>query len=69
VTLRGTGVSILLAEQNIYFSLDIADRAYVLETGRVVMEGNSADIAADPGIRSAYLGIVPGSQEELCPQV
>ena len=67
MTLRGRGVSILLAEQNIYFSLDIADRAYVLETGRVVMEGTSGDIASDPGIRSAYLGIEPEPQEGRYP--
>lgn len=60
--LRKSGVSIFLAEQNIYFSLDVADRAYILETGRFVMEGASSDIAANPGIRSAYLGIEPGSQ-------
>jgi branched-chain amino acid transport system ATP-binding protein len=57
VRLRETGVSIFLAEQNIYFSLDIADRAYVLETSRLVMEGTSSEIAADPGVRSAYLGV------------
>jgi branched-chain amino acid transport system ATP-binding protein len=55
-TLRSNGVAILLAEQNIYFSLDIADRAYVLETGRVVIEGPSSTVALDPQVQSAYLG-------------
>jgi branched-chain amino acid transport system ATP-binding protein len=56
-TLKGAGVAILLAEQNIYFSLDVADRAYVLETGRVVIEGPSNIIAQDSRVKSAYLGI------------
>jgi branched-chain amino acid transport system ATP-binding protein len=55
-TLREAGVAILLAEQNIYFSLDVADRAYVLETGRVVIEGTSGIIAQDSRVKSAYLG-------------
>jgi branched-chain amino acid transport system ATP-binding protein len=60
-TLRGEGVAVLLAEQNIYFSLDIADRAYVLETGRVVIEGPSVEVARDPQVQSAYLGVAPGT--------
>ncbi len=56
-TLKRAGVAILLAEQNIYFSLDIADRAYVLETGRVVIEGSSSVIEQDSRVKSAYLGI------------
>lgn len=59
-TLKGAGVAILLAEQNIYFSLDVADRAYVLETGRVVIEGPSSIIAQDSRVKSAYLGITQG---------
>lgn len=59
-TLREAGVGILLAEQNIYFSLDVADRAYVLETGRVVIEGPSSIIAQDSRVKSAYLGITQG---------
>jgi branched-chain amino acid transport system ATP-binding protein len=58
--LREAGVAILLAEQNIYFSLDLADRAYVLETGRVVIEGPSSIIAKDSRVKSAYLGITQG---------
>jgi branched-chain amino acid transport system ATP-binding protein len=56
-TLQGEGVAILLAEQNIYFSLDIAQRVYVLETGRIVIDGPARTIAENPQVKSAYLGI------------
>jgi len=56
-TLQKKGVAILLAEQNIYFSLDIAERVYVLETGRVVIEGPARTVAENPQVQSAYLGI------------
>ena len=55
--LRARGVSVLLAEQNIFFSLEMADRAYVLETGRVAIEGPSRVVADDARVKSAYLGI------------
>ena len=51
------GVTILLVEQNLHQALAISERGYVLETGRIVREGRSADLAADPSIRSAYLGL------------
>jgi branched-chain amino acid transport system ATP-binding protein len=51
------GVTILLVEQNIMHALNISDRAYVLENGRIVMEGESKDILEDPHIKSAYLGL------------
>jgi ABC-type branched-subunit amino acid transport system ATPase component len=38
-------------------ALDVADRAYVLENGRIVMSGNAAELKDDPGIRKAYLGL------------
>ncbi|MDQ5844510.1 MAG: ABC transporter ATP-binding protein [Acidobacteriota bacterium] len=50
------GTTILLVEQNAHAALGHSDRAYVLETGRIVMEGKSADLAADPRIKEAYLG-------------
>jgi branched-chain amino acid transport system ATP-binding protein len=59
-TLQKKGVAILLAEQNIYFSLDIAERVYVLETGRVVIEGPARTVAENPQVQSAYLGISTG---------
>jgi branched-chain amino acid transport system ATP-binding protein len=51
------GVTVLLVEQNVFKTLSIADRAYVLENGRIVLEGKGADLLADPHIRQAYLGI------------
>ena len=50
------GVTILLVEQNAVMALDYADRAYVLENGRVALSGQSKDLARDEKVRSAYLG-------------
>jgi len=50
------GTSILLVEQNAQMALSIADRGYVLETGRVVLEGNSQELLHDPQVIGAYLG-------------
>ena len=49
-------VSILLVEQNAAMALDLADRAYVIETGRVVLSGASSDIKKDEAVRRSYLG-------------
>ena len=57
VSLRKSGVTILLVEQNVTAALAIADRAYVIETGRIVLSGASADLASDPRVREAYLGL------------
>jgi branched-chain amino acid transport system ATP-binding protein len=54
--IRGQGMTVLLVEQNAHAALKHSDRAYVLETGRIVMEGASKDLAADPRIKEAYLG-------------
>jgi branched-chain amino acid transport system ATP-binding protein len=54
--IRERGVTVLLVEQNAHMSLAIADRAYVLETGRVVMSGDAKELARDPRIKEAYLG-------------
>ena len=54
--LRGTGVAILLVEQNARAALRVADRGYVLETGRVTLEGDSAALAVDGRIVEMYLG-------------
>ena len=51
------GVTILLVEQNVYQSLRISNRAYVLETGRVVMTGTGADLLSDDHVKSAFLGM------------
>lgn len=53
---RETGLAILLVEQNAALALDVAHRAYVLETGSVRLSGPAADLAADPRIREAYFG-------------
>ena len=50
------GVTIFLVEQNANKALSIADRAYVLETGNVIVSGNASDVANDPKVREAYLG-------------
>ncbi len=55
-TIRAEGTTILLVEQNAYAALQHSDRAYVLETGRIVMQGNSKELAADPRVKEAYLG-------------
>ena len=57
VSLRKAGVTVLLVEQNVSAALAIADRAYVIETGRIVLAGASADLANDPRVREAYLGL------------
>jgi branched-chain amino acid transport system ATP-binding protein len=55
--LRSSGMAILLVEQDIHLALDYADRGYVLETGSVALEGESAALLASPRVRTAYLGI------------
>jgi branched-chain amino acid transport system ATP-binding protein len=51
------GVTILLVEQNVYQSLHIAHRAYVLETGRIVMSGTGQELLADEHVKKAFLGM------------
>jgi branched-chain amino acid transport system ATP-binding protein len=55
--LKTRGLTVLLVEQNAHAALAIADRAYVLETGRVTLEGESAALRNDARVREAYLGI------------
>ena len=55
--LKEQGRTILLVEQNANLALDISDRAYVLETGKIVKEGRAADLKTDPDVKAAYLGI------------
>lgn len=55
--IRDNGVTILLVEQRLSESLEISDRAYVLQTGKVVMSGPAADIKANPEVRRIYLGM------------
>jgi branched-chain amino acid transport system ATP-binding protein len=53
---HASGVAMLIVEQNANVSLSIADRGYVLSTGRLVLSGPAKDLAADEGLRKAYLG-------------
>jgi len=55
--IRETGVTVLIVEQRLSECLEISDRAYVLQTGRVVMSGSAAEIGANPEVRRAYLGM------------
>ena len=55
-TLNGMGMTILLVEQNARAALQIADFAYVLETGQVVLKGPAAQLLSDPKVKAAYLG-------------
>jgi branched-chain amino acid transport system ATP-binding protein len=50
------GTSVLLVEQNAHMALSIADRAYVLETGKIVLEGHANEVMNNPMVISAYLG-------------
>lgn len=54
---RDHGLTILLVEQNALASLGISSRSYVLETGRIVLEGPSEELLKNPGVREAYLGL------------
>ncbi len=55
--LKALDVTVLLVEQNAFGALKIADRGYVMETGRITMSGAAEELIADPRIREAYLGI------------
>jgi branched-chain amino acid transport system ATP-binding protein len=60
---RSRGLAILLIEQNTHKALEIANRAYVLELGRKVMEGLPSDLRDDPSLRDAYLGRAESRQQ------
>ena len=55
--LKSEGMTVLLVEQNVHAALALADRVYVLETGRITASGNAAEMAVDKRVREAYLGI------------
>ena len=65
VELKRRGVSILLVEQNARAALQVADYAYVLETGEVKIEGPASELADDPRIIAAYLGLGGKHQDKL----
>ena len=54
--IRDTGKTILLIEQNASMALSIADRAYVLETGKITIEGKGSDLLNDENVKKVYLG-------------
>ena len=55
--LNAEGLTILLLEQNVRSALEVSDRAYVLENGRVVLEGPSEALLDDPKVQASYLGV------------
>lgn len=55
--IKGQGVAVLLVEQNVLACLNIANRAYTLENGQIVMHGSGKELLADPKLKKAYLGI------------
>lgn len=55
--LRGEGLTILVAEQQVPLALELADRGYVLDHGRIALAGSSDELASDPEVQRAYLGI------------
>jgi branched-chain amino acid transport system ATP-binding protein len=56
--LRDRGLTILVAEQQVPLAMALSDRGYVLENGAIRMEGTSAQLASDPDVQRAYLGVV-----------
>jgi branched-chain amino acid transport system ATP-binding protein len=54
--IRKKGITVLLVEQNVFEALEVADRAYVLQTGRIVLEGRGAELLRSDLVRQAYLG-------------
>jgi branched-chain amino acid transport system ATP-binding protein len=55
--LKSKGLTVLLVEQNTTYALELADRGYVLENGRVALEGRGGELAANPHVKTAYLGL------------
>jgi branched-chain amino acid transport system ATP-binding protein len=56
-TIRQTGVTVFIVEQDVQSTLELADRAYVMETGAIVLEGAGRDLLVTPTVRQAYLGL------------
>ena len=55
--IRKQGITVLLVEQDVFAAFSVADRGYVMETGRIVREGTVAELEKDPEVRKAYLGV------------
>jgi branched-chain amino acid transport system ATP-binding protein len=56
-TINAQGTSVLLVEQNVAMAMELASRAYVLEEGRIVMQGQASELMERPEIKKAYLGL------------
>ena len=56
-SLHDEGITVLIVEQNVRYALEIADRAYVLENGRIVIKGNSTELLQNEHVKKAYLGL------------
>ena len=56
ISIREQGTTILLVEQNAAMALEVADRAYVIESGVITLKGTGAELACDDSVRRAYLG-------------
>jgi branched-chain amino acid transport system ATP-binding protein len=56
-TLKSQGLTVVLSEQNLHFAALVADRAYIIEKGRIRFSGTMAELAADPTIRQTYLSV------------
>jgi branched-chain amino acid transport system ATP-binding protein len=54
--MRDSGVTVLLVEQNVTATLQVADRAYVMETGEIILEGEASELMHNPEVKRAYLG-------------
>ena len=54
--LKAGGMTILLVEQNAYEALTLSDRAYIMESGNITLEGRSSELIDDPRVKDAYLG-------------
>ena len=61
--LHRDGLTLLLAEQSVHLALEVADRAYVLQTGRTVLEGPARELRNDPQVQNIYLGIADGRRD------
>jgi branched-chain amino acid transport system ATP-binding protein len=57
VEIRKEGITVLLVEQDVFSAFHVADRGYVMETGKIVRVGTASELAEDPEVRRAYLGI------------
>jgi branched-chain amino acid transport system ATP-binding protein len=62
--IRAEGVTVVMVEQNAFAALELCDRAYVLEQGRIAMTGNGAELLHDPYVKAAYLGIGDAQVEQ-----